>query len=129
MYLSFPIWTKDLLSKARENKAQAFERRDEHANEKDRFLAEMKTTNNVIKKAFLYRDAAEAYEKMDLTGWRWYQWVPEDEGVVALESGVLVGQVGTIWSKGKDTFSPKKVLGEAIIRPHKPDDMHANLRP
>ena len=116
LYLSFPIWTPDLLRTAREKKASALERRDEHAQEMNRCFAEMAATDNLIKKAFLYRDAAQAYEKMDLTGWRWYQWVPEGDAVLPWGDGVLVGQEGSVWSKGNDRFSPKKVVGKATIR-------------
>ncbi|GKY94037.1 hypothetical protein MPSEU_000370400 [Mayamaea pseudoterrestris] len=131
LYLSFPIWTQELLDSAQVKKAEAFERRDELVVEKDRFLSEMQATNNLLKKAMLYRDAAEAFEKMDLTGWRWYQWVPDSDGVVPMGNQVLVGQEGTIFSKGFDRFSAKKILGKAMIRPRLVQQMpiqHENMQ-
>jgi hypothetical protein len=122
LFLSFPIWTKELLDKARENKAAAFQRRDLHASEKDRYLNEMHAENNIVKKAFLYRNAAEAYEKMDLTGWRWYTWIPEEDAVLDMGNGLLVGQVGSVWQKGDDFFSVKTNLGEAKIRLDMPEE-------
>jgi hypothetical protein len=124
------VWTQDLLDSARVKKAQAFEKRDEHAHEKDRCLSEMQDTNNLLKKAMLYRDAAEAFEKMDLSGWRWYQWIPDQDGVIPMGDQVLIGREGSVWSKGFDRFSAKKVLGKAVIRPRRqPDQVDAKLRP
>jgi hypothetical protein len=118
-----------LLTTAQEKKALAFERRDEHAMEKDRFLSEMQATNNIFHKLLLYRDAAESFEKMDLTGWRWYQLIPDKDGVIAMGDDILVGQEGTVWAKGFDRFSPKKIVGKATLRVNQRGPANDGLRP
>ena len=116
IYISFPVWTQALLTTAQEKKALAFQRRDELVIEKDRYLSEMQATNNIFKKVMLYRDAAEAFEKMDLTGHRFYNLIPDSDAIISMGERVLIGQEGTVWLKGNDRFSPKKIVGKATMR-------------
>lgn len=64
LYLSFPIWTLDLLNKQQVAKAEAVKKAKEYELETNEKLSAMRETNNIFMKALRYRDATEAYEKV-----------------------------------------------------------------
>lgn len=116
LYISFPIWTRDLLVEQQTAKADCLKRAAEYNAEKNHELEEMQKTENLFMKAVHYRNAAAAYEKMELTGVRSYQWIPDMDDVVLLKDDLLVGTTGSIWTVSKDIFRAKTLLGGAEIR-------------
>jgi hypothetical protein len=106
-----------MLKKQQATKADVEARAAEFCDEKNSKLQEMSLETNIIKKALLYCDAAEAYEKMDFTGFRSFKWIPSMEAVLSIQDGLLLGREGTLWTRGKDLLSKKAPLGTATIRP------------
>jgi hypothetical protein len=119
MYVTFPLWTPELLSAQQVQKAEAERRHKEHDDVKNMKLAEMNTEGNFIRKLLLYREAAEAYEKRELTAASYYQWIPSSNsgGVFEMQPGLLMGTTGNIYSVAKDMFKTKTMIGEAKIQP------------
>jgi hypothetical protein len=60
MYLSFPVWTMELLAEHQARKADVEERASVYIKEKNDKLAAMQETDNLWKKANLYREAASS---------------------------------------------------------------------
>jgi hypothetical protein len=117
MYLSFPVWTYDGLMEQQEAKADAEKRANEFLQEKNDALQAMQETNNLFMKAWQYRNAAAAYEKHELTGIRWYQWIPDMDHVVKMQDDLYVGMSGSVFTMDKGFFKAKHLIGEAMIRP------------
>jgi hypothetical protein len=117
LYVTFPIFTPDMLAAQQVQKAEAERRHKEHDDVKNMKLVEMNNEGNIIRKLLLYREAAEAYEKRELSAAAYYQWIPGSEGVIAMQPGLLVGTTGSIYSVSKDMFKTKSLIGEAKIQP------------
>jgi hypothetical protein len=119
MYVTFPLWTHELLAAQQVQKAEAERRHKEHDDVKNMKLMEMNNESNIIRKLLLYREAAEAFEKRELTAASYYQWIPSSNsgGVVEFQPGLLLGTSGTVYSVAKDMFKTKSMIGEARIKP------------
>ena len=105
-----------MLEEQIEKKLKAEKMAKEYNDEKNAKLAEMQATNNFIKKAFLYRDAAQAYEKMEMTCARSYQWIPNEDDVTEIKDGILIANKGTVWTKPKQMFARHNLIGDAFIQ-------------
>lgn len=116
VYVTFPVWTPELLAAQQVQKAEAERRHREHDDVKNLKLAEMNNENNFIRKLFLYREAAEAFEKREMSAASYYQWIPSSEGIIEMQPGLLVGTTGSVYSVTKDIFKTKSMIGEARIR-------------
>jgi hypothetical protein len=120
--MSFPIWTPELLAGHQATKVEVEKRASDFKKEKLEKLNAMQETDNFLMKAMLYRDAAAAAEKQDLTGAQSFQSIPGPNEVIQIQKGLLMGLKGTIWKKNTDVFGVGMVaLGEAIVRPPKVD--------
>lgn len=129
LYVAFPIFTQELLAQNQATKAQVEEKAQEFRQELQDKLLAMQQTDNLWKKAWYYRDAAQAHEKLDMSGYRSWQWVPNPDQVVPIQDGLLVGIKGYIWSKAHGMFAPKVDIGTAMIRPVENDDNKNTLLP
>jgi hypothetical protein len=113
MYLSFPVWTMELLAEHQARKADVEERASVYIKEKNDKLAAMQETDNLWKKANLYREAAAASEALELTAVHTFQLIPNMDEVVRLQDGLLMGNKGTIYHQ--DYFGKRVDLGEALV--------------
>jgi hypothetical protein len=117
LYVTFPLWTPEMLAAQQVQKAEAERRHKEHDDVKNMKLGEMNNEGNIIRKLLLYREAAEAFEKRELSAASYYQWIPSSGGVIEMQPGLLVGMTGSVYSVSKDMFKTKTLIGEAKIQP------------
>ncbi|EEC42645.1 predicted protein [Phaeodactylum tricornutum CCAP 1055/1] len=100
LYLTFPVFTHEGYASQQARKEASEKRADEFLQERDDALCEMQSTDNLLKKALLYRKAAEAVEKYSLTGIKQLRkMVPSGDDLVAIPNGLLLTTKGTIWTK------------------------------
>jgi hypothetical protein len=121
LYLSFPVWTKAGLVDAQHHKLDVVNRARKHMKDKEDELVKMESTNNPFKKAFHFRNAAEATERyqmqnMERSG---VEQVPEPEGVVPIKNDLLLATKGLAWSKEKSPFQSTEhtLLGYVTVTP------------
>lgn len=99
IYLSFPIWTKDSLAHAREQKKRILEQAAEALKEKDEELEKYQANPNPLMKALHYRNAYLAAERYWLQPVKAMQQVPEEHEVLELQKDLLCTTKGLVWSK------------------------------
>jgi len=99
VYLSFPIWTKETLAYAREQKKNVLERAAEALKEKDEELEKYQAHPNPLMKALHYRNAYLAAEKYWLQPVKAMQQVPEEDEVLELQNDLFCTTKGLVWSK------------------------------
>jgi hypothetical protein len=117
IYISFPLFTAELLTDMLQRKAEVTERANGYQQEKNESLEAMEKTDNLFRKAMHYRDAIAAFEKLDMTGLRYFEWVPSLDEVVTLPQGLLLGKKGTISISTKEMlFGSKTPCGSASIK-------------
>mmetsp|Transcript_25637 Transcript_25637/g.39413 ORF Transcript_25637/g.39413 Transcript_25637/m.39413 type:complete len:299 (-) Transcript_25637:371-1267(-) len=124
LYISFPVWTRQALTESQKKKEDVHAKVQQYMQDRDDEFAKMQETSNPLMKALHYRNAAEAVEKYQLTGWSSYKSIPSNADVISIggEGGDLViTKQGTIWTKGGATFLNSDgnhvLLGTAIVSP------------
>jgi hypothetical protein len=122
LYVSFPVFTEENLADQLGRKARAEKKADEFRQEKDEKLALMKETDNLFLKALHYRDAVQAHESMDWTGYRTYSLLPAKEDFVAIQGGLLLGTKGGVYMKSS-ALGKRIPLGDAFIRQENEKDI------
>ena len=89
------------------------EQRQELVAEKNDFLAKMQACQNPIRKAFLYRDAVAAVEKMS-----WLQpvsHIPDNDMVIELANGLVMRKEGNLYQSMGPFGYGKKYFGSAVM--------------
>jgi len=130
VYISFPVWTQELLAEVQAKKALVEEVASEFRQEKDLHLQKYQDEPNFLMKLVHYRNAAAAVEKLDMSGVHAYVHIPDSDNVMTLQDGLLVGMKGSVYHIQSDFLATKKFIGEAELRPQKvaKDDIN-QLRP
>ena len=97
--------------------------------EKDLHLEKMNSTNNLIMKAFHYRNAFAAFEKVlyapTVSG------IPDEMDMMELPNGLLVTREGSMYRKGNALIGPAWLkLGKVTLTEHSvtPNDL-SKLKP
>jgi hypothetical protein len=99
IYLSFPVWTKDTLAFARTEKDRVLARAKECLDDKNEEMAKMQATDNILEKAWHYRNSYAAAEKYWLQPLKSLEMVPDKDEVIALQDDLLLTTKGTVWTK------------------------------
>lgn len=132
IYVSFPLWTPELLEEQQAAKAEAEKKWAEFNVEKNEHLRAYGETDNILMKAIHYRNAAAAYEKLDLSAVQYYQHIPSiGDDIVTIHDGLFASSKGNVFSISPGMFKKKALLGEAFI--HQPkeevnDDQQNDIR-
>jgi len=135
LYLSFNVWTPELLAQQQKSKAEAEESAMKYEVEKKEELQKYQSENNILMKAWHYRNAVAAVEKIDLSGAQYYRHVPGDGAAdsddVRIHDGLLASNRGAIFNINADLLQTKTQIGEAFIVPQTKAafDLDSNLRP
>lgn len=116
VYLSFPVWTKDTLAYAREQKKLVLKEAADAIKEKDEALQKYQSDPNLLQKALHYRNAYIAAEKYWLQPLRAMQQVPDEDEVVELQKDLFCTTKGLVWSKALPRGS-QVLLGTANLVP------------
>jgi len=87
--------------------------RQEYLAEKNTALEKMQASSNPIQRAFLYRDAAAAVEKISMLPACSH--VPEEDDVITLANGLVVSKEGSLYKSVGAFGIGKKLLGTATI--------------
>lgn len=116
VYMSFPIWTPELLAEQQLTRDEAEKNAAEYTVEKNEMLRRYAETDNILMKAIHYRNAAAAVEKIDMTCVHFYRHIPDSNNVVRIHDGLLMSTKGSCYSIAKDFFKKKTLLGEAVVQ-------------
>lgn len=116
IYLSFPVWTKETLAHAREQKKQILEAAAEALKEKDEELKKYQEHPNPLMKALHYRNAYAAAEKYWLQPVKAMEMVPEENEVLELQNDLFCTTKGLVWSKSLPR-GMQTLLGTANLTP------------
>ncbi len=114
IYLSFPVWTKDSLAHAREQKKRILEQAAEALKEKDEELEKYQANPNPLMKALHYRNAYLAAERYWLQPVKTVQQIPEENEVMELQKDLYCTTKGLVWSKALPRGS-QVLLGTANL--------------
>ena len=115
IYLSFPIWTKEGLDFARQEKVRIMARAKMFLDEKNEELKRYQEATNLLQKALHYRNAYEATEKYWLQPVKSMQQVPDENEVVELQDDLLLTTKGLVWTKSDGIFGKQVLLGTAKL--------------
>lgn len=129
MYFCFRAYTRESLAAVLEIKREVQEQNAEALEEKDMHLEKMHSTNNLFMKAFHYRNAFAAFEKVLYAPQVAY--IPDEMDVIELPNGLLVVPEGSIYRKGNALIGPSwKKIGKITIweKPLVPEELR-NLKP
>jgi hypothetical protein len=99
VYLSFPVWTKETLVYAREQKKTVLQKAADALKEKDEHMEKYQAHPNPLMKALHYRNAYAAAEKYWLQPVKLMQQVPEENEVFELQKDLFCTTKGLVWSK------------------------------
>ena len=100
VFLSFPMWTADVLSDLQQRKADVARLAKEAIDDKTEALRKFQQTVNPLKKMWYYREAAAAAERYQMTGVNTYNHIPAGEqDVVKIGDGVFMANQGKLWSQ------------------------------
>jgi hypothetical protein len=99
VYLSFPVWTRETLTYAREQKKSVLEKAAEALKEKDEELEKYQAHPNPLMKALHYRNAYAAAEKYWMQPVKVMEQVPEEDEVFELQTDLFCTTRGLVWSK------------------------------
>lgn len=113
VHLIFPVWTKESLVIDQAIKKDVMETRQKLLVEKHDFIAKMQACDNPIRKAFLYRDAAAAVEK--ITWLRNVAHIPDNDNVIELANGLVMRKEGNLYKSEGPFNYRKKLFGSAVI--------------
>jgi hypothetical protein len=114
VYLAFPVWTPELLAVHQARKVEVEQRANTYMQEKNDKLTAIQETDCLVTKALLYRDAAAAAEKYEMTAVHTFQSIPSMNEVVSIQDGLLMNINGIIWKK--DSNGKRVELGDAVVR-------------
>jgi len=130
LYLSFPVWSQWGLAIRQAERNEAEERAQEFSEERDAEILKYTESTNLIQKAFHYRNAAAAVQKIEFTGIRSLMKIPSDSEVTPIGNGLLLTTKGTVWNKQHGFLGDKHIpLGEAILAPLVDEAAQDVLRP
>ena len=131
IYLSFPVWTKETLKEAQENKAATEKRAQKYLQEKADAMAKYVAEDNILMKALHYRNALNAHELYAITGVDYLNHIPaEDSDTMVLQDDLLLCTTGTVWTKKDGFFGGQILLGTATASsPEIKGDTVSQLKP
>ena len=109
----FPVWTKESLVLDQARKSEVLKLRDEFMAEKEEALEKMQASQNPIKRAFLYREAAAAFEKTLFL--KEVSHIPEDDNIIELANGLVMATEGNLYKSVGSFGMSKRKLGTARI--------------
>jgi len=115
IYVSFNTWTSEGLKQAQSIKERSTMRANSALQKKDKELAKMTETNNVLRKARHYYNALSAAEVYSTQPNTRMKLVPSFDEVVHFEGGMYVSTTGKVWTKKLPTGKPV-VLGRAKMK-------------
>lgn len=116
-YVTFPLWTRETLTFAQQEKIRILARAKECLEEKDAFMQQYANENNILKKALHYRNAYAAAEQYWLQPVKMMESVPEDHETFKIQDDLFLTTKGTVWSKDNLSFGQQVLLGTANIAP------------
>ena len=102
IYLSFPIWRKETLTKVQAEKEKVLERAQDYLHARDEAMKKFKEESNPIMKALYFREACSATEDYDLrkSSVSRAKQIPNPEDVIAIQGEELyITTKGLMWSK------------------------------
>ena len=116
-YFIFRLYTRESLAASQAIKEEVQEKNAEALMEKDEHLEKMNSTNNLIMKAFHYRNAFAAFEKVLYAPQ--VSSIPDLTDVIELSNGLLVVRQGAMYRKGNGLIGPPwKKLGMVTLSEH-----------
>lgn len=111
--LAFPVWTKESLVLSQAVKRKGLEQRREFNAEKTATLEKMNASKNFIERAFLYREAVSAVEKI-----HWLpriSHIPDDDATIQLSNGLIMSTEGNLFKADSGFGTGKERLGSAVV--------------
>jgi hypothetical protein len=121
VYLTFPVWTAEVLEDYQTRKEAVERAAAEHLAKRDEELMKMQQTNNWFAKAMHYRNAAAEVELWSLQPLAAMARVPAKGDAFKVAENLFLSKKGTVWTSEKAGASwfgaaPKKaVIGTAIL--------------
>mmetsp|Transcript_34479 Transcript_34479/g.63715 ORF Transcript_34479/g.63715 Transcript_34479/m.63715 type:complete len:304 (-) Transcript_34479:484-1395(-) len=117
VYVSFPVWNRELLTEQQIRKADVLRDAKEHSEELKLHLEKMKETKNPLMKALHFRNAAQAHERLDYSGHRTVAEIPDDADVTPVGGNLVMCREGTVWTKdGSFLGGNHALLGRATVK-------------
>lgn len=125
----FDLYSMESLSAGQEMKRRVQMQNTQAMDEKEEHLEKMRATNNPVLKAFHYRNAFAAFEKVlyapEVMG------IPETEELLELPNGLFLVKEGSMYRKGNGFIGPSWLkLGTVTVGRHLvlPDELK-DLKP
>jgi len=123
VYMSFPVWTTEGLKGQQEYRRMVEAKAKKHTEDRLDAFKKMDETNNVLKKALHFRNAAEADQKLSFVKTASVAMIPLVGDVMALGTDMMIITKGTVWTKEESSslFGGRNIqhtlLGTVTIRP------------
>lgn len=118
IYMNFPVWSKEGLDHARQQKSSANQRAKDCLEERDENMRKMLETQNPLMKILHYRNAFSAVESYKLQPLKEYdQTVPDESETAELQNGILINKKGFVWTRSSE-LSQQELLGSARLFMH-----------
>lgn len=116
VYMNIPIWTRDSLMTARDERLKVEKVFSRFLNEQNEELEKLNSSNNPFKKVVHFQKASVANEKLSYINTRKYQYIPmNDEEMVSIGHDLLLFNKGTIWRKGTARIGLNGKSSESIL--------------
>jgi len=128
-YFCFRVFTRESLAAGQEMKHEVQEQNAQALAEKDVHLEKMNSTPNLVMKAWHYRNAFAAFEKVLYAPT--VSTIPDQADVIELPNGLLVTREGSMYRKGNALIGPSWLkLGKVTLMEHSfmPEDL-SKLKP
>ena len=116
-YFCFRVFTRESLAAGQDMRREVQELNAKALSEKDMHLEKMNATPNLVMKAWHYRNAFNAFEKVLYAPT--VSSIPEGSDVIELPNGLLVTREGFMYRKGNALIGPSWLkLGKVTLTEH-----------
>jgi len=116
-YMTLPVWTHEGLAAMQAKKHKVRERVIEFEEKKRAAFEKLDQEKNLLMKAFAYREAAAAFEKIEMSGFHNYKRVPGSDGIIPFTKGLLLQTTGKVFTKEDGWFGEARhdIVGSVHI--------------
>lgn len=124
LYVSYPLWTSDGIAESRKYVADIQAKAEQYKTERDEAISRAEGCFNPLMKALHFREAFAAQERLDFSGVKTLQEVPEASDLSGIGGDLLLCRYGTVWTKDGNFFGgDHELLGSSTIRSVECDEL------
>lgn len=117
LFLSFAVWTPEGLAVEQAKKFEKEQYTKEIEAEKEAEKEKYRTTNNIILKAFHFRNVVVACEALDVAKTDRFKHIPKSGDIVSLPNGLIMNRQGVMWHNSDFLLGQRSVgLGTASVK-------------